>query len=317
MTPAYNGALAMKLTRTLNPGRADGHASALTIGNFDGVHRGHQALVAAVLRYAPALQPALMCFEPLPASLFRPDHPVPRLMTVRDRIEVCRELGLHWIIMPRFNRSFAALSPEDFVQRAIVEVARARTVVVGEDFRFGARAAGDADLLRRLGQRHGFAVEAIAPVQEGGEKVSSTRIRSLLSAGQIAAAEQLLGRPYRLAGRVLRGQQLGRRLGFPTVNLRPPLPPALSGVFAVRVSGAGLESWPGIANLGRRPTVAGLDWLLEAHLFDRDGELYGRHLQIEFVARLRAEEKFDSLDAMVAQMHRDATLARQLLTGAA
>jgi len=317
MTPAYNGALAMKLTRTLIPGQADARATALTIGNFDGLHRGHQALVTAVLRHAPALQPALMCFEPLPASLFRPEHPVPRLMAVRDRLEGCRQLGVKQVFMPRFNRAFAGLSPEDFVKLAIVDAARARAVVVGEDFRFGARAAGDVGLLRQLGQRYGFAVEVIAPVWGGAEKISSTRIRSLLAAGQIAAAEQMLGRPYRLAGRVLRGQQLGRRLGFPTVNLRPPLPPALAGVFAVRVSGAGLEHRSGVANLGRRPTVAGLDWLLEAHLFDHDGELYGRHLQVEFVARLRDEEKFDSLDAMVEQMHRDATLARQLLTGAA
>lgn len=306
----------MKLIRTLHSGQAAGPEVALAIGNFDGLHLGHQALVAAVLATAPALLPALMCFEPLPATLFRPDQPVPRLMGVRDRVLACRRLGIRHLYMPRFDRAFAALSPEEFVRAAVVAAAAARHVVVGEDFRFGAHAAGDVDLLRSLGRRHGFTVEVIAPVRQAAEKVSSSRIRSLLQAGQFAAAEQLLGRPYTLSGRVLRGQQLGRQLGFPTANLRPPLPPVLSGVFAVRVSGAGLEAWPGVANLGCRPTVAGSGWLLEAHLFDYRGELYGTHLQVEFVARLRGEEKFTSLSAMVEQMQRDSEQARRLLAAA-
>lgn len=307
----------MKLIRTLDSRPVNRPATALAIGNFDGLHCGHQALVTAVMAHAPALEAALMCFEPLPATLFRPDDPVPRLMAVRDRLLACRRLGIQRVFMPRFDRAFAGLSPEEFVRRAIVAAARAERVVVGADFRFGARAAGDVDLLQQLGRRHGFAVEVIKPVQQGADKISSSHIRRLLAAGDIDAAETLLGHPYTLSGRVLRGQQLGRRLGFPTVNLRPPLPPALAGVFAVRVCGAGLERRPGVANLGRRPTVAGSDWLLEVHVFDHAGDLYGRHLQVEFVARLRAEEKFDSLDAMVDQMHRDADRARQLLAGTA
>ncbi len=307
----------MKLIRTLQPGSADTTAVALAIGNFDGLHRGHQALVGAVLAHSPGLIPALMCFEPLPATLFRPQCPVPRLMGVRDRLEACRHLGLQRVFMPRFNRAFAALSPEDFVSRAIVAAARAELVVVGADFRFGARASGDTELLRQLGRRHGFAVEVIEPVRQRDDKISSSQIRTLLAEGNIPAAADLLGHPYTLSGRVLRGQQLGRRLGFPTVNLRPPRPPALSGVFAVRVGGAGLKRQSGVANLGRRPTVAGTDWLLEVHLFDYAGDLYGRHLEVEFVARLRAEEKFDSLDAMVEQMHRDADRARCLLAAPA
>ncbi|MGY6553877.1 MAG: bifunctional riboflavin kinase/FAD synthetase [Wenzhouxiangella sp.] len=307
----------MKLIRTLHSDRTAGAEVALAIGNFDGLHRGHQALVAAVLAKAPALLPALMCFEPLPATLFRPDQPVPRLMGVRDRILACRRLGIERLYMPRFDRAFAALSPEEFVRRVVVEAAAARHVVVGEDFRFGARAAGDVDLLRSLGRRHGLTLEVIKPVRQSSDKVSSSAIRSLLQAGQFNVAEQLLGRPYALNGRVLRGQQLGRQLGFPTVNLRPPLPPVLSGVFAVRVSGPGLDAWPGVANLGCRPTVAGSGWLLEAHLFDYAGDLYGSHLQVEFAARLRGEEKFASLTAMVEQMHRDSEQARRLLAAAA
>ncbi len=307
----------MKLLRTLHPAPADAQPTALAIGNFDGLHRGHQALVAAAVACAPRLEPALMCFEPLPATLFRPHYPVPRLMGVRDRLQGARRLGIQRVFMPRFNRAFAALSPEVFVSRAIVAAARAERVVVGADFRFGARAAGDVDLLQQLGRQHGFAVQVIEPVRQQADKISSSQIRGLLATGEIAAANALLGRPYALSGRVLRGQQLGRRLGFPTVNLRPPVPPALAGVFAVRVSGADFDRTPGVANLGRRPTVAGAEWLLEVHLFDYQGELYGRHLQVEFVARLRAEEKFDSLDAMVDQMHRDASRARQLLADAA
>lgn len=306
----------MKLIRTLHSCLADDADVALAIGNFDGLHRGHQALLSAVLARSPALKPALMCFEPLPATLFRPDEPVPRLMGLRDRLLVCRRMGLERVYMPRFTSAFAALSPEDFVRRVLVAWARAKHVVVGEDFRFGARAAGDADLLRALGRRHGFEVQTIAPVLEGSEKISSTRLRAVLAAGEFGLAEQLLGRPYTLAGRVLRGQQLGRKLGFPTVNLRPPAPPVLSGVFAVRVSGAGLAAWPSVANLGRRPTVDGSGWLLEAHLFELQAELYRAHLEVEFVARLRAEQKFESLDAMVEQMRLDAERARRLLADA-
>lgn len=303
----------MQLIRTLQPTPSSEGACALAIGNFDGLHRGHQALIAAARARAPELQSALMCFEPLPATLFRPDRPVPRLMGVRDRLQACRQLGLDQVFMPRFDRAFAALSPEAFVVEAVVKAARARVVVVGADFRFGARAAGDVVLLAELGQRHGFEVEVIAPVREHEEKVSSSRIRALLAGGELAAAAALLGRPYRLSGRVLRGQQLGRRLGFPTVNLRPPQPPALAGVFAVRVSGSGFDRHPAVANLGRRPTVAGDGWLLEAHLFDWEGDLYGRHLDVEFVKWLRPEEKFASLDAMMVQMHGDAARARAVL----
>jgi riboflavin kinase/FMN adenylyltransferase len=259
------------------------------------------------------MSPGLMCFEPLPATLFRPEAPVPRLMGVGDRIRCCRRLGIQQMFMPRFDRAFAALSPDDFVRDVVVAAAGARHVVVGADFRFGARAAGDVESLARLGQRLGFGVEVIDPVCRGGEKISSSRIRELLSSGEMAAAAALLGRSYSLGGRVLRGQQLGRTLGFPTVNLRSPRPPALQGVFAVRVHGPGLDSHPGVANLGRRPTVNGTEWLLEAHLFDYDGNLYGRLLDVEFCYRLRGEEKFASLADLTRQMQVDARQARQLL----
>ncbi|MFW5816074.1 MAG: bifunctional riboflavin kinase/FAD synthetase [Wenzhouxiangella sp.] len=307
----------MDLIRTLYPSPEAGRPVALTIGNFDGLHRGHQALIGAVVERAPDLVPALMCFEPLPATLFRADRPVPRLLGVTDRIQLARRLGLQRLYMARFNRAFAALEPDVFLRDIVAAAIGARHVVVGADFRFGARAAGDVALLARLGRRLGFGVEVIEPVCQGAQKISSSRIRSLLAAGDLDAAAALLGRPYSLSGRVLHGQQLGRRLGFPTVNLRPPTPPALQGVFAVRVSGPGLDAHPGVANLGRRPTVNGSNWLLEVHLFDYDDNLYGQRLEVEFLQRLRGEEKFPDLAAMTRQMQTDALQARRVLAAAA
>lgn len=307
----------MRLIRDILPAPAERPETALAIGNFDGFHRGHQALIRAVCARSDEHTPALMCFEPLPASFFRPDQPVPRLLGVRDRLILCRGYGLDLLFMPRFDRAFAALSPEAFAARVIVGCARARHVVVGSDFRFGARAAGDVGRLAALGRQLGFELEVIEPVCVDGERVSSTRLRERLAAGDLAAVRALTGRAVAQSGRVLRGQQLGRQLGFPTINLLPPEPPALRGVFAVRVSGAGLDRHPGVASLGLRPTVAGRNWLLEAHLFDYDGDLYGRHLSVEFVAYLRAEEKFASMEAMRLQMIRDAERARGLLSACA
>ena len=303
----------MDLIRSSHPRPEAVQSSALTIGNFDGLHLGHQALIERVVARAPELLPALMCFEPLPAAVFRPENPPPRLMGIADRLRWARQLGVGCIFMPRFNRTFAALGPEEFVLRLVRDTAKARHVVVGSDFRFGARAAGDVEQLVRFGKRYGFSVEVVEPVCSGAEKVSSTRLRDLLGRGKLDSARALLGRPYTLCGRVLRGQQLGRTLGFPTVNLRPPVPPALQGVFAVRVRGGGLDHHPGVANLGRRPTVEGTGWLLEAHLFDYDGSLYGERLEVEFVEFLRGELRFDSLESMTRQMQNDARQARAVL----
>lgn len=303
----------MELIRTPDPRRPSETPVALTIGNFDGVHLGHQALIRAVVDNQQDLVPALMCFEPLPAAVFRPDQPVARLMGVRDRVTVCRRLGIKRMFMPRFDRQFAAMTPDQFVKNLVVSAVGARHIVVGADFRFGARAAGDVRALEQLGRQQGFSVEVVNPVCQGDDKISSSAIRQLLSRGELNKAAAALGRPYTLSGRVLHGQALGRTLGFPTVNLRPPVPSALHGVFAVRVSGAGLKLHPGVANIGCRPTVNGSSWLLEAHLFDYDGDLYAQHLCVEFVHRLRGEESFSSLDAMTRQMECDAALARQLL----
>ncbi len=303
----------MQLIRHLNHQSAEGPATALAIGNFDGLHRGHQALIRAACARADELVPALMCFEPLPATFFRPTEPVLRLLSVRDKLDLCHGYGLDVVFMPRFDAAFAALSPEAFVEQLVVAGARAAHVVIGEDFRFGARAAGDAALLERLGARHGFSVEVVAPVNDRSGRISSSRVRAALAEGRLESARELLGRAYAISGRVLRGQQLGRTLGFPTVNLRPPRPCALGGVLAVRVSGAGLDAHPGVASLGVRPTVNGRELLLEVHLFDFAGDLYGRHLSVEPAAFLRAEQRFDDVEAMTRQMHIDAERARAVL----
>ena len=303
----------MRLIRHLNTEAEPRPATALAIGNFDGLHRGHQALIRAVCARADELLPALMCFEPLPATFFRPEQPVLRLLNRRDKLRLCRRYGLEQVYMLRFDRAFAALSPEAFVSEVVVAGAGAKQVVVGDDFRFGARASGDITRLRELGEEHGFGVQVIDEINEDGIRISSSAVRQAMAEGELQRVRQLLGRAYAISGLVLRGRQLGRQLGFPTVNIRPPDPPALAGILAVRVSGEGLDRHPGVASLGLRPTVGGTNWLLEVHLFDFDGTLYGQHLNVEFVEYLRPEQSFASLEELTRQMHEDARQARAAL----
>src|SRR5690606_35003109 len=219
----------------------------------------------------------------------------------------------------RFNARFAAITAEDFVRRVRVERLRAREVWVGPGFRFGHRRGGDLETLRREGAAHGFSAHEIEPVVVDGERVSSTRIRAALVDGDFETAARLLGAPYVISGRVVRGRQLGRTLGYPTANLRfGGKVPALGGIYATRVYGVGGDGeagrpWPSVSSFGTRPTVGGVEPLLEPHLFDFDGDLYGRRITVEFVARLRDEQKFPDLPTLVAQMDRDAARARQVL----
>jgi riboflavin kinase/FMN adenylyltransferase len=303
----------LRLIRDIQPKSDQKLATALAVGNFDGLHRGHQALIRAVCARADELTPALMCFEPLPATFFRPDHPVPRVLNVRNKLDLCRGYGIDRVFMLRFSRRFAEQSADAFAANMLAGLAGARHVVVGPDFRFGAKAAGDVELLAELGKDLGFTVQVVGAVMDQGEKVSSSLVRAAMKVGDLDRVRHLLGRSCAMSGRVLRGRQLGARLGYPTVNLRPPVPPALRGVFAVRVSGAGLERHAAVASLGNRPTVAGKDWLLEAHLFDYQGDLYGKHLTVEFIQYLRPEQKYDDLETMKAQMDTDAQKARSIL----
>jgi riboflavin kinase/FMN adenylyltransferase len=305
-----------RLFRDVDGGSLCPHGSVVCIGAFDGLHLGHRALVRHAIARGRALGlPAVaLSFEPLPREFFARDNPPPRLTLPRDRIEGLLGLGLDHLGLLRFNAALSAMPAEEFVRRVLVGRLGAREVWIGPEFRFGHRRGGELALLQSMGAELGFGAGEIDPVHVQGERVSSTRIREALRAGDFAHAAALLGRPYAIGGRVVRGRQLGRTLGYPTANLRFPKTPALSGIYATRVHGVGAPR-PSVSSFGTRPTVDGVEPLLEAHLFDFDGDLYGRHLQVEFVAKLRDEEKFPDLASLTVQMHRDAAEARRILSG--
>lgn len=292
------------------------NGSVVCIGAFDGLHIGHRALVQrAVARARELGVPAVaLSFEPLPREFFAGGSPPPRLQLPRMKLGEFQRLGIDHIGLLRFNSALASLSAEAFVERLLVARLQAREVWVGPDFRFGRARAGNLSLLQAMGAEHGFSAGTIAPVELDGAPVSSTRIRAALQAGDFDIAAGLLGKPYAIAGRVVHGKQLGRTLGYPTANLRfANKTPALRGIYATWVHGVGATPWPSVSSFGTRPTVDGKEPLLEAHLFDFDGDLYGKLIEIEFVARLRDEEKFPDLPALVVQMDRDAAQARHIL----
>jgi riboflavin kinase/FMN adenylyltransferase len=288
----------------------------LAIGNFDGVHRGHQAVLAqlATASRRSGLPAVLMLFEPQPREYLDPLNAPARLTRLGEKLTALADTPLDRVVCLRFDRAFAALSPQQFIDRLLVARLGAAVVVVGEDFRFGHQGAGDLALLRDAGRGHGFSVLACERFELDGQRVSSSRVRRALADGDLETVERLLGRPYRLRGRVTAGDRIGRELGFPTANL--PLHRArtpLSGVYAVRVAGPGDALLPGVANIGSRPTVAGTQLRLEVHLLDFDSDLYGRKLTVEFVRKLRDERRFDSLDALRRQIGLDTAAARACL----
>jgi len=291
---------------------------AVTIGNFDGIHLGHQAMLARLTARAASVGalPAVLTFEPHPREIFTPDSAPTRLTSLREKLEILRALGVAHVHVCRFTKPFAALSPEEFVQRILVQGLNARYVLVGDDFRFGAKRAGDFALLKQLGQTHGFEAEALHTVEAAGQRASSTAVREALAAGDMAMAAQLLGRPYSISGRVVGGDQLGRKIGYPTANIQlKHNKPPVKGIFAVRVQGlADGVDWPGVASLGTRPTVhTNGRPTLEVHLFNFNQSIYRQHLRVEFLHKLRDEAKFPDLDTLIAQIDRDAQQARTLL----
>jgi len=292
------------------------HGSVVCIGAFDGLHLGHRALVRHAVARARALGVAAVAvtFEPLPREFFAQGTPLPRLTLARGKVQMLRELGVDAVGLLRFDAAMAAMQAEDFVQRLLVQRLSAREVWIGPEFQFGNRRRGNLALLQEMGATLGFQANEIEAVDLRGERISSTRIRQLLLAGEFGHAADLLGRPYAISGRVVRGRQLGRTLGYPTANLRYPKTPALSGIYATLVHGVFEQPWPSVSSFGTRPTVDGVEPLLEAHLFDFQGDLYGRHINVEFVAKLRDEVKFNDLAALTDQMHRDAEQARALLS---
>lgn len=305
-----------KLFRDVEGGLLCPHGSVVAIGAFDGLHLGHRALVSHAVARARSLrmEAVALSFEPLPREFFGGAAKPPRLTLPRAKFEGLRALGSDRVGLLRFDTKLAAMRADEFVERVLVQRLAAREVWVGPDFRFGKGNQGDLALLRSLGADLGFAAHMIEPVLIGGARVSSSTIRTHLRTGELQAAARLLGRAYSIGGKVVRGQQLGRKLGYPTANLRlARRTPAVKGVFASRVHGVFDAPWPSVSSLGTRPTILGTELLLEAHLFDFDGDLYGHHIEVEFVQRLRDEEKFADLPALVAQIDRDAAQARQIL----
>jgi riboflavin kinase/FMN adenylyltransferase len=299
----------MRLYRGL-PASAD-EPVALTIGNFDGVHRGHQAMLARLCEAAEDLRlpSAVMTFDPHPREFFARDTAPPRLSSTRTKLELFRAYGIARVYVARFNAALAALPAEAFIDDVLVSRLAVRWVLVGDDFRFGRGRGGDLSTLRQ--RARSFSVEAMATIDVEGERASSTAVREALASGDLAHATGLLGRPYAIAGRVGHGEKLGRKLGFPTANLPLRHKPALSGIFAVRVHGLPGGPRQGVANLGVRPTIAeNAKPLLEVFVFDFDAPLYGRRLTVEFLHKLRDEARYPDLEALVRQMHTDVKHAR-------
>lgn len=308
----------MELIRGLK-GLNDRHrGSVVTIGTFDGMHLGHQALLARLKEHGARLSRPVMVltFEPMPREfLLGVDKAPARLTSCRERWRILERLGCDFLWLLRFGPSLRTLTGEQFAQLLAREL-RTPLVVVGHDFRFGRNGEATAEMLSGAGRRLGFEVDVISPVTLDGERVSSSGVREALARADFEQVRRWLGRPYSMTGRVVQGNRLGRSLGFPTANLQiERRRPSVHGIFAVRVHGAGQSPLAGVASLGTRPTVDGEHTLLEAHVFDFSGDLYGREIEVEFVAKLREEERFPSLEALVAQMHQDAAQARQILNG--
>jgi riboflavin kinase/FMN adenylyltransferase len=299
----------MRIYRGL-PALADGPV-ALTIGNFDGVHRGHQAMLARLIEAAEDLRlpSAVLTFDPHPREFFAKEAAPPRLSRLRQKLDVFRAFGVDRTIIARFDRHLAAMTPESFIDDVLVCRLDARWVLVGDDFRFGRARAGNLAVLRAHATT--FSVEGMRTVAVDTERASSSAVREALAAGNLSRAAALLGRSYAISGRVAHGRKLGRSLGFPTANIPLRHPPALSGIFAVRVHGLGSVPRTGVASIGVRPTVdSNGQPLLEVFLFDFDETIYGRRVTVEFVHKLRGEEKYDTLDALARQIRADVVEAR-------
>lgn len=308
-----NKTRAMQLVRGIHNLRPHHRGCVVTIGNFDGVHRGHQGVLARLrLRAREAGLPCcVVIFEPQPREFFTPERAPARLSSLREKLELLKAEGVDRVLCLSFNQRLRELSADAFIQRVLVDGLGVRHLEVGDDFRFGCDRAGDFALLQQAGLREGFSVEALHTIAEDGERISSTRVREALASADFAQAERLLGRPWTVSGRVEHGQKLGRQLGVPTANLRlNRLRAPLNGVYAVSVEYQG-QHLPGVANIGLRPTVAGDGRPhLEVHLLDFSGDLYSRRLIVQFQQKLRDEQRFASLEALKTAIAADIAAAR-------
>ncbi|MBL1376857.1 bifunctional riboflavin kinase/FAD synthetase [Zobellella iuensis] len=305
----------MELIRGIHNIKPWHHGCVLTIGNFDGVHLGHQAVLHRLTEQAQRLgvPSCVMVFEPQPQELFAGAEAPPRLTRLREKYLQLARLGIDRLLCVRFNVAFAAQSPDDFIRGLLVDRLGVRFLVVGDDFRFGRNRGGDFGLLTRAGRAFDFEVVSTQSWRMNSQRVSSTLIREALAAGRLDNANQMLGRPFSLHGRVAHGAKLGRTIGFPTANValkRQVIP--VSGVYVVELLLGG-RRYPGVANIGHKPTVSGTRALLEVHLFDFAGDIYGRQVEVELRHKLRNEQKFASFALLKEQIQRDAAAARQWL----
>ncbi|MGB5260996.1 MAG: bifunctional riboflavin kinase/FAD synthetase [Gammaproteobacteria bacterium] len=304
-----------ELIRGLHNLRAHHRPCAATIGSFDGVHRGHQAVISTLHAVAAqhSLPAMLVTFEPQPREYFHPASSPPRLTRLREKLQALSRYGVERVLCLRFNAQLAGLTADEFVQQILVDGLGIRYLLIGDDFRFGKDRTGDFSHLQQAGMQHGFEVAAIDTFDMGDGRVSSTRVRDSLAAGDLEWTTELLGRPFTLCGRVAHGDKRGRTIGFPTANIRLHRHRSpLSGVFAVHMSWPGSRAYAGVANVGKRPTVNGTWLQLEVHLFDFDRDIYGQHVEVEFLHKLRDERRFDSFDALREQIQLDAKQARKV-----
>jgi riboflavin kinase / FMN adenylyltransferase len=288
----------------------------VSLGNFDGVHLGHQTILKRLVHEAQARQGTalVLTFHPHPLAVLQPNRPLSLILGLREKLYLFATLGVQGVYLQRFTLPFSRLTAEEFVQRYLVEAISIEKVIVGHNVSFGHHRAGRAETLEQLGRLYGFEVEIVGPVKVDGREVSSTTVRTLLSAGEMREVARFLGRPYAVSGRVEKGFQRGRGLGFPTANLRPRTDLLLpNGVYAVIVD-VGEQQVPGVANVGVNPTFAGQKRTIEAHLFDFSADLYGRRLRVGFIERLRGERKFPSVQELIQQIQEDASRARALLS---
>ena len=307
----------MQLHRTI-PAQATS-SRVLAIGNFDGLHLGHRALLERLTAHARrlGLPAAVMTFEPHPRELFAPDQAPARLTSLREKLALLESCGVEEVFLLHFSRKLAGLTAEDFITNVLVRGLAVSHLIIGDDFRFGKGRAGDFGMLESAGAQHGFGVEAMHTIEIDGERVSSSAVRETLAAGDLEHAARLLGRPYNISGRVVHGEKIGRKLGFPTANIQLKRKrAALTGVFAVTVSGLDQRQLPGAASLGVRPTLgAGLRSVLEVHLLDFDRVIYGAHATVHFLHKLRDEAKYDSFEALTAQIARDVQAIQDYFAG--
>lgn len=290
--------------------------SVATIGAYDGLHLGHEQLLSRVFEEAEArhLPAVLMSFEPMPREFFAAKQPPARLMRFREKYEALQQRGIEIFYCPAFNSRMRSIAADAFIRQILVHGLNVRHLVIGDDFRFARNREGSVDELQRASRALGFEVERVPSVVAADVRVSSTAIREALMAGDTHTANTLLGRPYRMSGKIIRGEQLGRQLGYPTANvdLRRKQS-AVAGIYAVRVTGLKAGPLDAVASVGTRPTFGDGKPLLEVHIFNFDEDIYGEYISVDFIERLRSEEKYDSVDALVAQMHRDADNAKTVL----